>query len=101
MSEYLEIFLCIFLILNPVCTFVFCFKCGASIWLFITYFLEGSFDGSDVLTARVNSSCLGFCGRSENVLERIANYVDRSVDAVRFINPSEVVMDGDAAAGFG
>ena len=65
------------------------------------HFLEGIYDGEAVLTARVNSSCLGFCDRSDYVLERLAKDIDGSIDAVRFINPSEVVMDGDAAAGFG
>ena len=31
----------------------------------------------------------------------MAKDVDRSVDAVRVINPSEVFMDGDAAVSFG
>ena len=50
--------------------------------------------------ARVNSSCLGFCVRSYYILERLSKYVDGSVDAVRFINPFEVVIDGDAATSF-
>ena len=64
-------------------------------------FLEGSYDGAAVLTARLNSSCIVFCGRSDDVLERLVKDVDGSVDTVRVINPSKVVMDGDAAAGFG
>ena len=59
--------------------------------------LEGSYDGADVSTARVNSSCLGFCGGSYDVLERSAKDADGSVDAVRFINPSEAIMDGNVA----
>ena len=53
------------------------------------------------MTARVNSSCLGFCDGSDYVLECLAKDIDGSIDAVRFINPSEVVMDGNAAASFG
>ena len=64
------------------------------------HFLEGGYDGAVVSTARVNSSCIDFCGRSNYVLERLAKDVDRSVDAVRVINPSEVVMEGDTAASF-
>ena len=52
-------------------------------------------------TALVNSSCLEFCGRSDYVLENLVKDVDGFVDAVRVINPSEVAMDGDAAASFG
>ena len=63
--------------------------------------LEGTYDGSSVSTARVKSFCLGFCGRSEYVLDRLAKDVDGSVDAVRVMNPSDVVMDGNAAARFG
>ena len=51
--------------------------------------------------ARVNSSCLGFCGGYDYVLERLEKDVDRYVDAVRVINPSEVVMESDAATSFG
>ena len=67
----------------------------------MSHFLEGGYDGADVSTACVNSSCLGFCGRSDYILELLAKDIDASVDAVRVINPSEVVMDGDAAASFG
>ena len=65
------------------------------------HFLKGSYDGAAVLTARVNSSYLGFCGGSDYVLERLAKDVNGSVDVVRVINPSEVVIDGDAAENFG
>ena len=65
------------------------------------HFLKDGYDGADVSTARVKSPCLGFCGGSNYVLERLAKDVDGSVDAVRLINPSEVIMDGDAAASFG
>ena len=65
------------------------------------HFLEVSYDGVAVLTARVNSSCLGLCGGYDYVIERSAKDVDGSVDAVRIINLSDVVMDGDAAAKFG
>ena len=51
--------------------------------------------------ARVNSSCIGFCGVSNYVLESLSKDVKGSVDAVRVINPYEVVMDGDSAARFG
>ena len=51
-------------------------------------------------TARVNSSCLGFCGGFYYVLERLTKDVDGSVDAFRIINLSDVVMDGNAATGF-
>ena len=64
------------------------------------HLLKGSYDGADVSTARVKSSCLGFCGGSDYVLERLANDVYRSVDAVRFINPSEAIMDGNVATRF-
>ena len=83
------------------CTFVVCFKWGAGRWLFVPDFLKGSYDGADVLTTRVNSSYLGFCGGSDYIFERLAKYVDRSVDAFRVINPSEVVIGSDAAARFG
>ena len=65
------------------------------------HFLEGCYDGAAVLTARVNFPCIGFCGRSDYVLDRLVKDVYGSVDVVRVINPSEVVMDGDAAASFG
>ena len=65
------------------------------------HFLESGYDGATVLTARVKSSCIDFCGGSNYILDRLENYVDRSVDVVRVINPSEVVMVGDAAASFG
>ena len=39
--------------------------------------------------------------RSDYILERLAKDVDGSVDAVRVINPYEVVMDGDADASLG
>ena len=65
------------------------------------YFLEGSYDGAAILTARVNSSCLGFCGGTDYVLEHLAKDVDGSVDAVRVISPSEMVMDGNEATKFG
>ena len=64
-------------------------------------FLEGSYDGAAVLIARLNSSCILFCGRSDDVLERLVKDVDGSVDTVRVINPSKVVIDGDAAESFG
>ena len=64
-------------------------------------FLEVSYDGAAVLNDLVNSSCLGFCCGSDCVLERLAKDVDGSVDAFRFINQSEVAMDGDVAASFG
>ena len=67
----------------------------------MTHLIEGSYDGAAVSTACVNFSCIGFCGGSDNVLEHLANDVDGSVHAVRVINPSEVVMDGDADASFG
>ena len=67
----------------------------------MSHFLKGSYDGAAVSTAHVKSSCLGFCGRSYYVLERLAKDIDGSVDAVRVINPSEVVMDGDVAENFG
>ena len=62
---------------------------------------KGSYDGSSVSTARVDSSCLGFCGGSNYILESFAKDVDGSLDAVRSINTSKVVMDGNAAAIFG
>ena len=65
------------------------------------HFLEVSYDGAAVLTARVNSSCLGLCGGYDYVIERSAKDVDGSVDAVRIINLSDVVMDGDAATKIG
>ena len=65
------------------------------------YFFEGSYDGYAVSDARLNCSCPSFCGGSDNVFERLAKDVDGSVDAVRVINPSEVVMDGNAAVSFG
>ena len=83
------------------CTFVVIFKWGAGTWLFMPHFLKGSYDGAAVLTARVKYSCLGFCGRYNYVLERLEKDFDRSVGAVRVINPSKVVMDGDAAASVG
>ena len=64
------------------------------------HFLESGYDGAAVSTAHVISSCLGFCGVSDYVLERFSKDVDRYVDAVRVINPSEVVMHGNAAARF-
>ena len=64
-------------------------------------FLEGSYDGSAVFTTRENSSCIGFCGGYDYVLKRSARDVDGSVDAVRVINPSEVVMESDADTRFG
>ena len=54
-----------------------------------------------MLTARVNSSCLGLCGGYDYVIESSAKDVDRSFDAVRIINLYDVVMYGDAAARFG
>ena len=65
------------------------------------HFFECSYDGAAVSTACVDSSCLGFCGGSDYILERLAKDVDGSIYAVRVIDPSEVVMDGDAAASFG
>ena len=65
------------------------------------HFLEGIYDGAAVLTARVNSSCIGFCGISDYVLERLEKDVYGFVDASRVINPSKVVMDGDTTASFG
>ena len=65
------------------------------------HFLEVSYDGAAVLSARVNSSCLGLCGGYDYVIESSAKDFDGSVDAVRIINLSDVVMDGDAAARFG
>ena len=64
------------------------------------HFLEVSYDGAAVLTTRVKSSCLGFCGGFYYVLERLTKDVDGSVDAFRIINISDVVMDGNAATGF-
>ena len=52
------------------------------------HFLEGSYDGAAMLTARVSSSYLGFYGGSDYILERLSKDVDGSVDAVRVINPS-------------
>ena len=54
-----------------------------------------------MLTARVNSSCLGFCGGYDYILERLAKDVDRFADTVRIINLSEVLMGGNATASFG
>ena len=65
------------------------------------HFLEGGYDGAAVSTTRVNSSCLGFFVVSDYVLERLAKEVDGSVDAVRVINPSEIVMKSDADTSFG
>ena len=65
------------------------------------HFLEVSYDGVAVFTASVNYSCLGLCGGYDYVIESSAKDVDGSVDAVRIINLSDVVMDGDAAAKFG
>ena len=65
------------------------------------HFLEVSYDGVAVLTARVNSSCIGLCGGYDYVIERSAKDVDGSFDAVRIINLYDVVMDSDAAARFG
>ena len=65
------------------------------------HFLEGSYDGAAVSNTRVNPPCFGLCGGSDYFLERLEKDVDRSVDAVRVINLSEVVMDGNAAARFG
>ena len=65
------------------------------------HFLEGSYDGVAVSNARVNSSCLGFCGGSDYFLERLANDNGGTVDAVRVINKSKVVMYDNAAARFG
>ena len=65
------------------------------------HFLESGYDGATVLTARVNSSCIDFCGGSNYIIDRLENDVDGSVDVVRVINPSEVVMDGNAAVSFG
>ena len=62
---------------------------------------KGSCDGAAVPTSGVKSPCLGFCGKYDYVLESLEKYVDGSVDAVRVINPSEVVMDGNAAVRFG
>ena len=67
----------------------------------MSHFLKGSYDGAAVSTTCVNSSYLGLCGGSDYTLERLAKDVDGSVDAVRVINPTEVVMDGNAAASFG
>ena len=64
------------------------------------HLLEGSYDEAAVSTAGVNSSCIGFCGGYDYVLERLAKDVDGSVDVVRVIIPSVVVMDNDAAARF-
>ena len=83
------------------CTFVVCFKWGAGMWLFMPNFIEGSYDGSAVLTTRVNSYCFGFCGRSDYILKRLSKDIHGSVDAIRVINPSEMVMYGNAAASFG
>ena len=65
------------------------------------HLLEGINDGDAVSTAHVNSSCLSCYGGSDDVLERFSKDVDGSVDAVRVINPSKVVMDGNAARRFG
>ena len=65
------------------------------------HLLEGSYDGAAVSTDCVNSSCLGFCGWSDYIIERLAKDIDGSIDAVRVINPYKVVMDGNAAASFG
>ena len=65
------------------------------------HFLEVCYDGAAVLTARVNSSCIGLCGGYDYVIEHSAKDVDGSFDAVRIINLYDVVMDGDAAARFG
>ena len=64
------------------------------------HFLEGSYDRAAVSNTRVNPPCFGLCGGSDYFLERLEKDVDRSVDAVRFINPFEVVIDGDAATSF-
>ena len=64
------------------------------------HLLEGSYDGSAVSTSCVDSYCLGFCGVSNYVLECLAKDADRSVDAVRVINPSDVVIDDNATVIF-
>ena len=65
------------------------------------HLLEGSYDGAAMLNARVDSSYIGFCDGYDYVFERLENNVAVYVDAVRVINPSNVVMDGYAAARFG
>ena len=67
----------------------------------MTNLLYGSYDGSAVSPARINSSCLGLYGRYDYIIERLENDVDGSVDVARVINPSEVVMDGNVATSFG
>lgn len=62
-------------------------------------FVECSSDRAGVFSAHIDSSCLGFGGRGNYILNCLAEDLNCTVGAIGFFVPTEMIVDGCAALG--